>query len=225
MGYTLHFGQIARYLPYLCGGALISLLLAVLAFFGGMVLGLLGAMAKTSGGPVLRRLVGGYVTFFTNTPALVQVYFIYFVLPDCGIVLSSFNAVLLGLTLNAGAYLTEVQRAGFLSVHRSEVEAAETLGMSRWQTIWYVIVPHIVRTLYPPLTGQFILITLGTSMGAVFGVEELTGRAFSVNADTFRSIEIFTVVGVLYVLVTIVASLLFAAVGRGVFRVRMSVFG
>jgi polar amino acid transport system permease protein len=225
VGYTPHFGQIARYLPYLCGGALISLLLAALAFFGGMVLGLLGAMAKTSGGPWLRRVAGAYVTFFTNTPALVQVYFIYFVLPDWGIVLSSFSAVLLGLTLNAGAYLTEVQRAGFLSVHRNEVEAAETLGMGRWKTVWYVIIPHIVRTLYPPLTGQFILITLGTSMGAVFGVEELTGRAFSVNADTFRSVEIFTVVGALYVVVTIAASLLLAAVGRGLFRARMGVFG
>lgn len=223
MNYTPHFGQIARYLPYLCGGAAISLLLASLAFFGGMVIGLLGAMAKTSGTPILRWLAGAYVTFFTNTPALVQVYFIYFALPAWGIVLNSFNAVLLGLTLNAGAYLTEVQRAGFLSVHRNEIEAAETLGMNRWQTVWYVILPHVVRTLYPPLTGQFILITLGTSMGAVFGVEELTGRAFSVNADTFRSVEIFVVVGVLYVLVTIVASLFLSVVGRALFRVRMSV--
>jgi polar amino acid transport system permease protein len=224
VNYTPHFGQIARYLPYLCGGAAISLLLASLAFFGGMVIGLLGAMAKTSGAPILRRLAGAYVTFFTNTPALVQVYFIYFALPAWGIVLNSFNAVLLGLTLNAGAYLTEVQRAGFLSVHRNEIEAAETLGMNRWQTVWYVILPHVVRTLYPPLTGQFILITLGTSMGAVFGVEELTGRAFSVNADTFRAVEIFVVIGVLYVLVTIAASLLLSVVGRTLFRVRMSVF-
>jgi polar amino acid transport system permease protein len=224
VNYTPHFGQIARYLPYLCGGAAISLLLASLAFFGGMVIGLLGAMAKTSGTPILRRLAGAYVTFFTNTPALVQVYFIYFALPAWGIVLNSFNAVLLGLTLNAGAYLSEVQRAGFLSVHRNEIEAAETLGMNRWQTVWYVILPHVVRTLYPPLTGQFILITLGTSMGAVFGVEELTGRAFSVNADTFRAFEIFVVIGVLYVLVTIAASLLLSVVGRTLFRVRMRVF-
>jgi polar amino acid transport system permease protein len=224
VNYTPHFGQIARYLPYLCGGAAISLLLASLAFFGGMVIGLLGAMAKTSGTPILRWLAGAYVTFFTNTPALVQVYFIYFALPAWGIVLNSFNAVLLGLTLNAGAYLTEVQRAGFLSVHRNEIEAAETLGMNRWQTVWYVILPHVVRTLYPPLTGQFILITLGTSMGAVFGVEELTGRAFSVNADTFRAFEIFVVIGMLYVLVTIAASLLLSVVGRTLFRVRMSVF-
>ena len=102
---------------------------------------------------MLRGVAGAYVTFLTNTPALVQVYFIYFALPSIGILLDSFDAVLLGLTLNAGAYLTEIQRTGFASVHQSEVEAAETLGMGRWQTVRYVILPHVIRTLYPPLTG------------------------------------------------------------------------
>lgn len=225
MDYTIHFSQITRYIPYLCGGALVSLALATLAFSGGMVLGLLGAIAKTSGGGVTRRLASYYVTFFTNTPALVQVYFIYFVLPSWGLLLSSFNSVLLGLTLNAGAYLTEVQRAGFLTVHRTEIEAAETLGMRRWQTIWYVVVPHTIRTLYPSLTNQFILITLGTSMGAVFGVQELTGRAFSVNADTFRTVEIFIVVAILYVVVTLAMSVALSAIGRGLFRARTPLFG
>jgi polar amino acid transport system permease protein len=223
MGYTVHFGQILPFLPYLLGGAAMSFLLAGLAFSGGMVIGGVGAAALTWGGPVARRLAAAYVTFFTNTPALVQVYFIYFVLPDWGVVLSSFDAVLIGLTINVGAYLTEVQRAGFLSVRRSEIEAAETIGMNRLQVAWYVVIPHVIRTLFPPLSSQFILITLGSSMGAVFGVEELTGRAFSLNADTFRSIEIFVVVGLLYVAVTILASALLALVGRVLFRIRSAI--
>jgi polar amino acid transport system permease protein len=221
LGYTLHFGQVSPYFAYLLGGALVSLLLAGLAFSGGLLIGAFGAAALSWGGPILRRLVRGYVVFFTNTPALVQVYFLYFVLPEWGVLLSSFDAVLIGLTVNAGAYLTEVQRAGFASVRQAELDAAETIGMSRFQTAWYVIVPHVVRTLYPPLTGQFILIVLGSSMGAVFGVEELTGRAFSVNAETFRSIEIFSIVGLLYVLVTFVASALLAATGRTLFRAKV----
>jgi polar amino acid transport system permease protein len=223
MDYTVHFGQILPYLPYLLGGAGMSFLLAGLAFTGGMVIGGVGASALTWGGPISRRLASAYVTFFTNTPALVQVYFIYFVLPGWGVIISSFNAVLIGLTINVGAYLTEVQRAGFLSVRRSEIEAAETIGMNRFQIAWYVVIPHVIRTLFPPLSSQFILITLGSSMGAVFGVEELTGRAFSLNADTFRSIEIFTVVGLLYVAVTILASVLLALFGRVFFRVRMAI--
>lgn len=223
MSYTLQFGQVWPYLPYLAVGALVSLWLAFLAFLGGMVLGLLGAMAKTFGPLWLQRLVHGYVVFFTNTPQLVQIYFLYFALPDAGILLTSYQAVLIGMTLNAGAYLTEIQRAGFLSVHQQELEAAETLGMSRLQSVRYVILPHIMRVLFPPLSNQYILMTLGSSMAAIFGVEELTGRAFNVNASTFRSIEVFTVAAGYYIVLTLVASIVLALVGRYVFRARMRI--
>ena len=147
-----------------------------------------------------------YVTFFTNTPQLVQIYFLYFALPDAGILLSSYAAVLIGMTLNAGAYLTDIQRAGFESVRASEMEAAEVLGFSRLQQIRYVILPHVARVLFPPLSNLYILMTLGTSMAAIFGVEELTGRAFNVNSQTFRSIEVFSVTAALYVVITLVAT-------------------
>src|SRR6516164_5076322 len=169
MNYVFHFGQITRYIPFLLGGGLVSLALAFLAFCGGMVLGLLGALAKSFGGPMLRRFAQAYVVFFTNTPQLVQVYFLFFVLPEVGILLSPFMAMLIGMTMNAGAYLTEIQRAGFASVHQGEMEAAETLGMSRLQQVRYVIVPHMVRTLFAPLSNHYIVMVLGTSMAAVFG--------------------------------------------------------
>jgi polar amino acid transport system permease protein len=223
MSYTLQFGQVWPYLPYLAGGALVSLWLAFLAFMGGMVIGLLGAMGKTFGPPWLRSLIQAYVVFLTNTPQLVQIYFLYFALPDAGILLSSYQAVLVGMTLNAGAYLTEIQRAGFLSVRREELEAAETLGMSRLQSVRYVILPHIMRILFPPLSNQYILMTLGSSMAAIFGVEELTGRAFNVNAETFRSIEVFSVTAGLYILLTLIASTVLALVGRHLFRARVRI--
>jgi polar amino acid transport system permease protein len=171
-----------------------------------------------------RRIVGAYVVFFTNTPQLVQIFFIFFALPDAGILLSPYQAVLIGMTLNAGAYLTEIQRAGFESVRLPELEAAETLGFSRLQTIRHVIVPHIVRVLFPPLSNQYILMTLGTSMAAVFGVEELTGRAFNINSETFRSIEVFSVAAVLYIVITLIATLSLAFVGKRFFRAKMRWF-
>ncbi len=221
MTYTLQFGQVTRYLPYLAEGGLISLALALLAFAGGMLLGLLGAMGRTFGPPAVRRGVQAYVVFFTNTPQLVQIYFLFFVLPEAGILLSPFQAVLLGMTLNAGAYLTEIQRAGFASVPRGELDAAETLGMSLLQSVRFVILPHVVKTLYAPLSNQYIVMVLGTSMAALFGVEELTGRAFSVNAETFRSVEVFSIVGVMYIVLTLIATLALSVVGRLMFRVRM----
>ena len=224
MNYTIHFSQVIDYLPYLIGGAWLSLQVAFLAFCGGMVIGLIGATAKTFGGTISRRIVDAYVSFFTNTPQLVQIYFLYFALPEVGILMNSYQAVLLGMTLNAGGYLTEIQRAGFLSVRQSELEAAETLGMNLLQKVRYVILPHILKVLYPSLSNLYILMTLGTSMAAIFGLEELTGRALNINAETFRSIEVFSLTAMLYVLVTIVASFLLLFVGRVFFRVKGKVF-
>ena len=128
------------------------------------------------------------------------------------------------ITLNAGAYLTQVQCAGFASVHRAEIEAAETLGFTRLQSVRFVILPHIMKTLFPPLSNLYILMTLGTSMASVFGVEELTGRTLNVNSDTFRSVEVFLVAAGLYILITLVATLLLAGVGRRFFRAQMNYF-
>lgn len=224
MQYTIHFGQVVKYIPYLLGGAWLSFQIAFLAFCGGMVIGLAGAMAKTFGNRFLHGIVNAYVTFFTNTPQLVQIYFIFFGLPQFGLVLSPYEAVLVGMTINAGAYATEIQRAGFLSVHRMELEAAETVGMSLLQSVRYVILPHLAKVLYPPFSNLYIIMTLGTSMAAIFGVEELTGRSFNVNAITFRSIEVFSITAGLYILVTIVASFVLLYLGRWLFRVKGKVF-
>jgi len=223
MSYTLQFGQVLPYLGYLAGGALLSLQIAFLAFCGGLVIGTGGAAVKTFGPWPLRRAVDVYVGFFVNTPQLVQIYFLYFALPDAGVLLSSYQAVLIGMTLNAGAYLTEIQRAGFLSRRQAEMEAAEVLGFARWQQVRYVILPHIARVLFPSLANQYILMTLGTSMAAVFGVEELTGRAFNVNAQTFRSIEIFSLSAGLYVVITFAATIILALFGRFAFRAKMRI--
>jgi len=220
MSYVLQYGQVWPYLPRLLEGAVLSIQIAILAFCGGLLIGTACAAVKSFGPRWAKAIVAVYVTFFINTPQLVQIYFLYFALPDSGILLSSYNAVLLGMTLNAGAYLTEIQRAGFESSRRSELEAAEVLGFSRLQQIRYVILPHVARVLFPPLSNHFIIMTLGTSMASVFGVEELTGEALNVNSLTFRSIEVFTITAGIYVVLTLVASTLLALFGRYVFRVR-----
>ena len=221
---TLQYGQIIQYLPDFLMGALMALWIAGLAFAAGLVIGLFCAAALTYGAWPLRAVVTAYVRFFTYTPQLVQVFFLFFALPEAGITLSPVAAVLIGMTLNAGAYLTEIERAGFASVPLAELDAAETLGFSRLQVIWYVIAPHVVRALYPALSSHYIIMTLGTSMAAIFGVEELTGRALNANAISFRSVEIFSVVAVIYILLTIIASTLLWCLGRWLFRVKARVF-
>jgi len=220
----LQYGQVLGYLPDFLRGALLSLEIAALAFVMGLGLGLLGASVLQFGARPARAAVRACVSFFTNTPQLVQIFFIFFALPEFGITLSPYQAVLLGMTLNAGAYLTEIQRAGFQSIQRAEVEAAETLGFSTVQIVWYVIAPHIVRALYPALSNHYIIMTLGTSMAAIFGVEELTGRALNANAVSFRSIEIFSLTALIYVGLTVVASAALYGLGRWLFRVRVRAF-
>ncbi len=221
MDYTLQFGQVWPFLPRLLDGAALSLQIALLAFCGGLFIGTALASVKAFGPVWARRLINAYVVFFTNTPQLVQIYFLFFALPDAGILLSPYAAVLIGMTLNAGAYLTEIQRAGFESRRQSEMEAAEVLGFSRLQQIRYVVLPHVARVLFPPLSNHFILMTLGTSMAAIFGVEELTGQALNVNAQTFRSIEVFTLTGLIYIVLTLIASVALGLLGKFAFRAKM----
>ncbi len=225
MNYTFQFGVAFAQLPGLLQGAVVTFELGLLTFWGGALIGLFFASLKTFGGPVLRRLAGLYVIFFTNTPALIQIYFLYFGLPDFGIRWDPFTCTLIGLTLNAGAYMTEIMRAGFLSVHRNEMEASETLGMSRWQQIRFVIVPHIAKTIYPALANFFIVIlVMGTSVGAVIGVNELTGQAINISTENYRWIEMFVVVAGIYVVLTFIASLSLALAGRWAFRVKAKIF-
>ena len=224
MNYTFQFGVALDRLPDLAQGAILTLELGLLAFWGGALLGLLLASLKTYGGLILRPLANAYVTFFTNTPLLIQIYFIYWGLGDVGIRFDAFTATLIGLTLNTGAYLCEIMRAGFLSVRRSEIEAAETLGFSRIQQIWHVIVPHIAKTIYPALANYAVILMLGTSIAMIFGVEELSGRAYNIASDNYRHLEMFTVVAGFYVVMTLIASLALALVGRWAFRVKARIF-
>jgi len=222
--YTLQFGQVTGYFPYLLGGAWLSMQLGALSFLIGMAIGLVNATALTFGNRLVRAPVHAFVIFFLNTPLLVQIFFIFFALPEVGIVLNPYEAVLIGMSLNAGAYLTEIQRAGFQSIRRAEIEAAEALGFNLFQLVWYVILPHISKVLFPPLSNQFIIQLMTTSIAAIFGVEELTGRTYNINAQTFRSLEIFSITAGVYVVLTMIASAMLFVIGRKLFRVTAKVF-
>lgn len=225
MDYRFQFGVVWENLDALLAGAWLTFQLGVAAFAGGALLGLVGAAIKTYGPWPLRLLVDAYVVFVTNTPALIQIYFLYFGLPEVGVRWSAEACVLIGLVLNAGAYLTLILRAGFLSVRRTEIEAGEVLGMSRIQQIRYVILPHIAKSIYPALANFFIVVlVMGTSIGAVIGVDELTGQAINLSTVNYRWLEYFTVVAGLYVVLTFAASLGLALLGRWAFRVRARVF-
>ncbi len=225
MNYTFQYRVVWDNFGALMDGAWLTFQLGVIAFAGGAIIGLIGAAVKTYGPAPLRLLVDGYVVFITNTPALIQIYFLYFGLPEVGVRWSNEACVLIGLILNAGAYLTMILRAGFLSVRKTELEAGQTLGFSLVQQIRYIIVPHIAKSVYPALANFFIVVlVMGTSVGALIGVDELTGQAINLSTINYRWLEYFSVVAALYVILTFVASIGLALLGRWAFRVKARIF-
>lgn len=225
MDYRFQFNVVWRNFDALLEGAWLTLQLGVFAFTAGCLIGLVGAACLSYGPRPVRWLVRAFVIFITNTPALIQIYFLYFGLPELGIRWSNEACVLIGLTLNAGAYLTMILRAGFLSVRQPEIEAGETMGMSLPQRIRYIVVPHIAKSIYPALANFFIVVlVMGTSVGAVIGVDELTGQAINLSTVNYRWLEYFTVAAMMYVALTFIASIGLALLGRWAFRVRARIF-
>lgn len=225
MNYTFQYGVVWDNFGVLMEGAWLTFQLGVVAFAGGALIGLVFASIKTYGPLPLRLLVDGYVVFITNTPALIQIYFLYFGLPEVGIRWSNEACVLIGLILNAGAYLTMILRAGFISVRKPELEAGQTLGFSLVQQIRYIIMPHIAKSVYPALANFFIVVlVMGTSIGALIGVDELTGQAINLSTINYRWLEYFSVVAVMYVVLTFIASIGLALLGRWAFRVKARIF-
>ena len=215
MNYVFHFGVVWADFGALMQAALLTLRLGFVAFGGGALIGLLCATIRSYGPWPLRWLVMAYVTFMTNTPALIQIYFLYFGLPEFGFRWSNVFCVQLGLILNAGAYLTLIMRAGFLSVRRTELEAGLTLGMSLAQLLRYIIVPHIAKSIYPALANFFIVVlVMGTSVGALVGVDELTGEAINLATVNYRWLEYFIVIAGIYIVLTFIASIGLALLGR-----------
>ena len=219
MNYSLQFGQIAADVPYILWGAWPTLWITFVTFFAAAALGLFIAMARLKGGPLASRLAGIWVTLTTNSPLFVVLFFLFNGLPNWGILLSPIVATLIAFIAISSGYLAEIQRGGIQSVRQAELDAAETLGMSRLQILRFVIAPHVIKTTYPALSNFFIFTMLGTSMASLVGVNELTGRAIEVSSRTFRSIEVFSLVAVTYVVLSLFASAALALVGRWLFRV------
>jgi His/Glu/Gln/Arg/opine family amino acid ABC transporter permease subunit len=218
-GWTPHFEVVLQNLPYLLEGLLSTLQLAgtvgVLAF----VLGIVVALARLSRIPLVFAMATGYVEVLRNTPALVQLFLIYFGPPTVGIRLSVTVAAVLGLTINNSAYMAEIIRAGIRSISRGQTEAATAVGMTYPQVMRYVILPQALRVVFPPLVNQWISIVLFSSLASVIAYPELTEHAKRLDSRTFRSFEIYGAVTVIYTICTLLLALLLRLIERRMFPV------
>ncbi len=217
-GYVFQFGEVFRELPMLLDGAVTTLHISILTLVLSLVVGTAGALCRMSRISWLRVPATWYVEVIRNTPLLVQLFFIYFGFSQIDIDVSNYTAGLLGLVVNNGAYLTEIVRAGIQAIHKGQFEAGFSLGLSFFQLMRYVVFPQAFRVIYPPLCNQFIGIILWSSLVSTISVQDLALRGKELASTTFRSFEVYTVLTLIYVVMTLTISGLLKLIGRQLFR-------
>ncbi|GEP61342.1 amino acid ABC transporter permease [Reyranella soli] len=220
MSYKFDFEFLAERWPDFVAGAWLTIQLTVLSIALGFLVGTLCALARVYGGPVLRRLAGGYVEIIRNTPLLIQIFIVYFGLSSLGLKLSAEVSAVLALTINMGAYTTEIMRAGIESIQRTQLEAADCLGLTRLQTILHVVLLPAMERVYPSLGSQGVLLMLASSITSQISAEELTATANLVQSDTYRSFEVYVIVAVVYLALSALYRLGFWAIGLILFERR-----
>jgi polar amino acid transport system permease protein len=218
MSYVFQFGDVWRNFDELLWGALLTVEFSVGALIIGLTLAIFCVYGRISWNRIAGPLVGAYVEAIRNTPLLVQVFLIFFGLPAIGIRLSADQAALLALTVNFGAYATEILRSGIESVPPGQIEAGLALGLRRWQVFLKIELFQAMRVVFPALCSQFILLLLGSSIVSAIAAREMTAAANDIQSRTFRSFEVYLVVTALYFIIATLFSLVLETIDRLVFR-------
>ena len=200
---SFDFSLIWNSLPLLLAGAGVTIEITAIAVGLGFVFGLITSVCRLSGVKILNILAVCYVNIIRGTPLLVQIFLIYFALPMIiGERINPFVAAVVACSVNSGAYVAEIFRAGIQSVDKGQMEAGRSLGLSWMQTMRYIILPQAFKHVIPPLGNEFISMTKETSLVSVIGFEELTRRGQLIIAKTYGSFEIWLTVAFIYLVMT-----------------------
>ena len=201
---SFDFSLIWISLPLLLAGAGVTIEITAIAVGLGFIFGLITSVCRLSGVKILQVIAVCYVNIIRGTPMLVQIFLIYFALPMViGERINPFVAAVAACSINSGAYVSEIFRAGIQSVDKGQMEAGRSLGLSWMQTMRYVILPQAFKHVIPPLGNEFISMTKETSLVSVIGFEELTRRGQLIIAKTYGSFEIWLTVAAIYLVMTL----------------------
>ncbi len=217
MAYKFNFSFLADRWPAFLEGAWLTVQLTVTSIALGFLVGTICAVLRVYGNGLTRRIVGAYVEIIRNTPLLVQMFIVYFGIASLGVKLSAEVSAVIALVINAGAYTTEIMRAGIESISKTQLEAADCLGLSRFDTIVHVVLLPAMERVYPALSSQFVLLMLASSVTSQISAEELTAVANVIQSDTYRSFEVYLIVAALYISLSFVYRFLFTLTGMILF--------
>ena len=214
LSFGLKISVIIDKFPYLAGlkltrdgfiqGAALTLFVCFFSIIASSCLGLASALARLSQNPVLYGISTFYTSFFRGTPLLVQIFLIYLGLPQLGPVPAAVPAGITALSLNYGAYLSEIFRSGILSVSKGQREAGYSLGLPRWVIMWKIVLPQATRIAIPPTGSQFIAMLKDSSLISVMGVWEIMFLAQSFGRSSYRYLEMLTTAAAIYWVLSIV---------------------
>ncbi len=207
MGYSFRFDVAFANLGYIVQGIYITLGVTILSILMGLGIGLIVGILRLSRHRYISLPMMAYIEFFRNIPALVKLIWVYYMVPILmGIELSAFTSATLALGIAAGAFFAEIYRAGIEDVDRGHIEAAQSLGMSDVYTMVHIILPQAVRKMLPAFANNFISFLKFSSLVSVLGVADLTYRTQVVSATTFRPLELFTILAVIYFVLCFILS-------------------
>lgn len=217
MNYSFDFAPVLAAWPLLLEGAGQTLRMSAISMVLGLALGIVFMTMRMSKVRALSVAAFAYIELIRNTPFLVQVFFIYFGMPAIGIRLGGEEAAILAMTLNCAAYAAEIVRGGVQSIRPGQIEAGRALGLNTVDIYRFIVFRPAIRAVYPALCSQFILMMLNSSLVASVSAEELTYVAQTLDAQTFRSFEIYFVLGAIYLLLSQFFSAVLQFVGRTYF--------
>lgn len=204
---TFDFDLVVRSFPLLLAGAGITIQITALSVSFGLLIGMFVGIARLSDCWPVKLLARAYVDFIRGTPLLVQIFIIYFALPMiAGTRIDPFIAAITACSINSGAYVAEIFRAGIQSIDKGQMEAGRSLGMTWAQTMRYIIMPQAFKRIIPPLGNEFIAMLKDSSLVSVIGFEELTRRGQLIIARTYGSFEIWLSVAFIYLIMTFTIS-------------------
>lgn len=218
MSYQLDFASLVPYLPEFLAGLWTTIELTLISTIGGLLLGTLCAQGRISHAPWLRRVCASYIEVVRNTPFIVQLFFIFFGLPALGLKMSAWEAGVIAMIINLGAYSAEIIRAGIEAAPKGQWEAGKTLGLTRRQIFLHIILPPAYQRVYPALVSQSIIVMLGSAVVSQISVEELTFAANFVQSRSFLSFESYMLAALIYLVLAILMRQAFGLLKRFAFK-------
>lgn len=217
MGYEFDFAPVFANFDQLIEGAWITIQLTLGAIVIGTLIAVPCAVGKTAGPRYVVWPINAYIELIRNTPFLIQIFFIYFALPGLGLRFDPNTAALIALSVNVGAYATEIVRAGIESIGKGQIEAGIALGLKPIQIFRYIIFKPAMRTIYPAMTSQFIYLMLTSSVVSAISATDLAAAGNNIQSQTFAAFEVYLVITGIYFILSLGFSSVFSMIQRWAF--------